>query len=70
MFNASVRDLEERIVNVLNESEVPIDVKRLVVQTIYQNVKAQADLVILKEIETENYKGDENEQSISENDLC
>lgn len=69
MDNSDVRDLEYKIINTLNQSDVMIDVKRLIVANIYHQLKAQADSVITQEINNDN-KGVENGQSISEIDLC
>lgn len=66
MNNSDIRELEDRLVNVLNESDVAIDVKRLILQNLYNSAKAQADKVITQEInELINHdKGDEDGQSI------
>lgn len=71
MINADIRELEDRIINTLNQSDVMIDVKRLIVANIYHQLKTQSDLVISQEINELN-KGEEkeDEQSIPEDDLC
>lgn len=71
MINADIRELEDRIINTLNQSDVMIDVKRLIVANIYHQLKTQSDLVISQEINELN-KGEEkeDEQSIPEVELC
>lgn len=65
MNNSDIRELEDRLVNVLNESDVAIDVKRLILQNLYNSAKTHADKVITQEINELNHnKGDEDGQSI------
>lgn len=65
MNNSDIRELEDRLVNALNESDVAIDVKRLILQNLYNSAKTQADKVITQEINELNHnKGDEDGQSI------
>lgn len=70
-INVSIRELENRLVNTLNESDVPIECKRLVLLNIYNQAKTQSDEIVMKEINEFN-KGEQekDEQSISEIELC
>ena len=48
-MNSKIRQLEDDLVNILNASDVPIEVKRLVVGNIYHATEKAADNAILKE---------------------
>lgn len=48
-MNSKIRQLEDDLINVLNSSDIPIEVKRLVVGNIYHLTEKEADKAILKE---------------------
>lgn len=48
-MNSKIRQLEDKLIAVLNESEIPIEAKRLVVGNIYHLTEKEADKAILKE---------------------
>ena len=48
-MDLEIRRLTENIINVLNESQVPIEVKRFVVKDIYLMVEAKAEEIIKQE---------------------
>lgn len=62
MINKKIRELEDGIISLINESDVPIEVKRLVLADVIGLVTKQADNVIMSEInEAINEEGN-NEQ--------
>jgi hypothetical protein len=48
-MNSKIRQLEDDLVNILNASDVPIEVKRLVVGNVYHATEKAADNAILRE---------------------
>ena len=48
-MDLEIRRLTENIINVLNESQIPIEVKRFVVKDIYLMVEARAEEIIKQE---------------------
>ena len=48
-MNSKIRQLEDDLVNILNASDLPIEVKRLVVGNVYHATEKTADNAILKE---------------------
>lgn len=48
-MNSKIRQLEDDLIAVLNNSDVPIEAKRLVVGNIYHLTVKEADKAILKE---------------------
>ena len=57
-MNKEIRAFEDNIISFVNSSELPIEVKRLVVQNLLNLVTKKADEVILAEIRDK--KGEEN----------
>ena len=57
-MNRTIRALEDAIINMLNVTDLPIEVKRLVIADIYHTVLKEADTNFINEIaaseETEN----------------
>lgn len=51
MENYKIRDLEDKMIDTLNSSDVAIEVKRLIVQNILNMVTKQADARITMEIQ-------------------
>ena len=49
-MNTKIRDLEDRIVALLNDSDVPIEAKKLIVADVYHIVSREADKVIMFEV--------------------
>ena len=50
MENLAIRQLEDAIINTLNEINLPIEVKRLVLSDIYNKVIKESDKQITKEV--------------------
>lgn len=48
-MNSKIRQLEDDLVSILNASDLPIEVKRLVVGNVYHATEKTADNAILKE---------------------
>lgn len=48
-MNSKIRQLEDDLIAVLNDSDVPIEAKRLVVGSIYHATEKAADNAILRE---------------------
>lgn len=56
-MNRTIRALEDAIINMLNVTDLPIEVKRLVIADVYHTVLKEADTNFINEIaseETEN----------------
>lgn len=51
MENYKIRDLEDKMIDALNMSDVAIEVKRLIVQNLLNMVTKQADARITMEIQ-------------------
>lgn len=64
-MDKDIRELKLKIIAVLNESELPIEVKRLVLAEIYREVESLAEQVISQQIKEEK----ENAESICEDKL-
>lgn len=50
MENLAIRQLEDAIINTLNEINLPIEVKRLVLSDVYNKVVKESDKQIAKEV--------------------
>lgn len=61
-MNKTIRELEDKIINTLNEANVEIEVKRLILTNVLNMVKNKADEIIILEM-----REAQNEQSVSEN---
>ena len=48
-MNSKIRQLEDDLVSILNASDLPIEVKRLVVESVYRATEKAADNAILRE---------------------
>lgn len=62
--NLRIQKLRDDIVNTLNKAKLPIEVERLVLKEIFEEVSQMAQMTIQKEKESE------NEQSLRENKLA
>lgn len=51
MDNYKIRDLEDKMIDTLNMSDVAIEVKRLIIQNLLNMVTKQADARITMEIQ-------------------
>lgn len=49
-MNAGIREFEDKVIDIFNTYNVPIEVKRLVAQNVLNIITKKADEVILKEI--------------------
>ena len=52
-MNKDIRGLEDTLLQVLNESPVEMEVKRLVLTNLLEKVTKQADAIILQELQEE-----------------
>ena len=50
-MNKKIRELEDKIIATLNESDVPIEAKRLIIANVLNLVMKEADKVIAYEIQ-------------------
>lgn len=50
-MNRQIRQLEDDLISTLNGSDLPIEVKRIIVGNIYHLIEKQADKAILDEIQ-------------------
>lgn len=50
-MNRQIRQLEDDLISALNGSDLPIEVKRIIVGNIYHLIEKQADKAILDEIQ-------------------
>lgn len=50
-MNYKMRDLEDRVIGLLNASDIPIEAKRLIIQNVLNLITKQADKVIVEEIQ-------------------
>lgn len=48
-MNSKIRQLEDDLVSILNASDLPIEVKRLIVESVYRATEKAADNAILRE---------------------
>ena len=53
ILNQMIRMLEDNIINLINESELPMEVKRLIVADVYHLVLKQADADIINNMSNE-----------------
>ncbi len=49
-MNLEIRQLEDILIKALNESELPIEVKRLIVADVYHQILKEADKIIAQEV--------------------
>lgn len=52
-MNLKIRNLENTIIGLINDSELPVEVCRLVVSEVYNKLDKQASEVILQEMKPE-----------------
>ena len=53
-MNEEIRNLEDNIIILLNESNAPIEAKRLIIKDIYHMVEQKAEEIILEERSSHN----------------
>ena len=53
MINKEIRQLEDHIINILNDSPIEIEVKRLVVSNIMFKLEKESDKIIIAEMRQE-----------------
>lgn len=53
MINTEIRQLEDNIINILNNSPIEIEVKRLVVSNIMFKLEKESDKIIIAEMRQE-----------------
>ena len=46
-MNRKIRTLEDSIINIVNESDLPIEVKRLIVADVYHLIVKQSDTEVI-----------------------
>ena len=49
-MNAGIREFEDKVIELFNQYNLPIEVKRLVAQNVSNAITKKADEVILKEL--------------------
>lgn len=59
-MNRAIRQLNDDLLNVLNGYDLPVEVKRVVVDNIHSKLEKQADLAIISEVQTIVETGDLN----------
>lgn len=72
-MNAGIREFEDKVIDVFNTYNVPIEVKRLVAQNLLNIITKKADELIMKEIregKQEEIYMMEGKDGIHENGLC
>lgn len=50
MMNAGIREFEDKVVDLFNTYNLPIEVKRLVAQNVLNAITKKADEIIMQEI--------------------
>ncbi len=64
-MNANIRSFENALINFINQSNLSIEIKRIVLYEIYSQLKEEADKIINYEIkEKSKEKEDSDEQDI------
>ena len=62
MLNLEIRKLRNELVTMINERQLPIEIKSLIINDIARDVAAQADKTIVYEQLTEQAQTENNEQ--------
>jgi len=52
-MNLKIRQFEDDLVNLINSNDLPIEVKRIILQDVLQIVENKANEIILKELSSE-----------------
>lgn len=60
-MNLKIRHLEDNILNMINESDLPIEVKRLIISDVFNLVLKQSDKEVAAEILSANAEENVNE---------
>lgn len=55
-MDLAIRELTTRIVNELNSSALPIEMKRLIIKDIYNQIEIRANEVVMRAIQERNEK--------------
>lgn len=66
-MNLDIRNLEDSIINLLNESPVPIEAKRLIIRDVSRMVEIEASKQVAQEIEDAKRQAEEQEIKEAEN---
>lgn len=66
-MNLAIREFQQSIINYINETKLPLEVKRLVLVDIARQVSEASDMQIKSEVAQRDKEG--NEDAVSENDL-
>lgn len=66
MINLEIRNLKTNIIHLLNKSELPIEVKRLVMSEIYRELYETAEQVIRGELVAQQEQKDKEEANVNE----
>ena len=73
-MNAAIREFEDKVIEIYNQYNLPIEVKRLVAQNVLNAITKKADEVIMKEIregkQEEIYMMEGKENGIQSDSLC
>jgi len=62
MENYNIRELEDKIIDDFNLSDVPIEAKRLIAQNVLNLLTKQADLTICNEIKKSKSEPSDNQE--------
>lgn len=68
-MNLKIRLFKQSIVNFVDESDLPVEVKRMVLGEINNEIEKQANLAINAELKEENRKEQSYAESIQSNQL-
>ena len=64
-MNLEIRKFQEDLIRLTNEAQIPIEAKRLVIESVLQKVVVASEEVLRKELEESNKEGEED--AVSEN---
>ena len=64
-MNLEIRKFQEDLIRLTNEAQIPIEAKRLVMESVLQKVVVASEEVLRKELEESNKEGEED--AVSEN---
>ena len=67
-MNLEIRKFQEDLIRLTNEAQIPIEAKRLVMESVLQKVVVASEEVLRKELEESNKEGEED--AVSENAMA
>lgn len=66
-MNLAIKEFQQTLIDVINKAELPIEVKRLIVNDLAREINVVADAEIKKELEERNKVEEGKEDGVSEN---